>query len=139
MAVTRVRPLRILVVAEDGYVISSAINFIQQPSSILVMLPSGKRATAKIVARDQARMLVLLKVATEEKLPVPTAAPRNEMAVGQSAIAMGRTFDKSGPSLSVDLMLIEPSKRPLEAATAAFLAVLEEETGRVNASWGELT
>ncbi len=45
----------------------------------------------------------------------------------------------SGPSLSVDLMLIEPSKRPLEAATAAFLAVLEEETSRVNASWGELT
>ena len=93
-----------LVVAEDGYVISSAINFIQQPSSILVTLPSGKRAAAKIVARDQARMLVLLKVATDEKLPVPIAAPRNEMAVGQSAIAMGRTFDKSGPSLSVGVL-----------------------------------
>lgn len=93
-----------LVVAEDGYVISSAVNFIQQPSSILVTLPSGKRATAKIVARDQARMLVLLKVATEEKLPVPLAAPRNEMAVGQSAIAMGRTFDTSGPSLSVGVL-----------------------------------
>ncbi len=93
-----------LVVAEDGYVISSAVNFIQQPSSILVTLPSGKRATAKIVARDHARMLVLLKVATEEKLPVPLAAPRNEMAVGQSAIAMGRTFDTSGPSLSVGVL-----------------------------------
>lgn len=93
-----------LVVAEDGYVISSAINFIQQPSSILVTLPSGKRATAKIVARDHARMLVLLKVASDEKLPVPTAAPRAEMAVGQSAIAMGRTFDKSGPSLSVGVL-----------------------------------
>ncbi|MGI8980392.1 MAG: PDZ domain-containing protein [Pirellulaceae bacterium] len=93
-----------LVVAEDGYVISSAINFIQQPASILVTLPSGKRATAKIVARDHARMLVLLKVASGEKLPVPVAAPRSEMAVGQSAIAMGRTFDKSGPSLSVGVL-----------------------------------
>ena len=93
-----------LVVTEDGYVISSAVNFIQQPSSILVTLPSGKRATAKILARDQARMLVLLKVATEEKLPVPLAAPRNEMAVGQSAIALGRTFDTSGPSLSVGVI-----------------------------------
>jgi serine protease Do len=93
-----------LVVAEDGYVISSAVNFIQQPSSILVTLPSGKRATAKIVARDQARMLVLLKVATAETLPVPQAAPRKEMAVGQSAIAMGRTFDKSRPSLSVGVI-----------------------------------
>jgi serine protease Do len=93
-----------LVVAEDGYVISSAINFVQQPSSILVTLPSGKRATAKIVARDHARMLVLLKVATDEKFAVPTAAPRNEIAVGQSAIAIGRTFEKSGPNLSVGVV-----------------------------------
>ncbi len=103
-ALTSTGPTTGLVVAEDGYVVSSAINFIQQPSSILVTLPSGKRATAKIVARDHARMLVLLKVATEEKLPVPVAAPRNEMAVGQSAIAMGRTFDKSGPSLSIGVI-----------------------------------
>jgi serine protease Do len=93
-----------LVVAEDGYVISSAINFVQQPSSILVTLPSGKRATAKIVARDHARMTVLLKVATEEKLPVPAAAPKNELSVGQTAIAMGRTFDKGGPSLNVGVI-----------------------------------
>ncbi|MFN0016896.1 MAG: PDZ domain-containing protein [Pirellulaceae bacterium] len=93
-----------LVVSEDGYVISSAVNFIQQPSSILVTLPSGKRATAKIVARDHARMLVLLKVATDEKLPVPMAVPRSEMAVGQSAIALGRTFEKSGPSMSVGVI-----------------------------------
>jgi len=103
-ALTSTGPTTGLVVAEDGYVISSAINFIQQPSSILVTLPSGKRATAKIVARDHARMLVLLKVATEEKLPVPVPAPRNEIAVGQTSIAMGRTFDKSGPSLSVGVI-----------------------------------
>lgn len=93
-----------LAVAEDGYVISSAVNFVQQPTSILVTLPSGKKATAKIVARDHARMLVLLKVATEEKLPVPEAAPRSEMAVGQWAIAVGQTFEKSGPNLSVGVV-----------------------------------
>ncbi|MCE9527972.1 MAG: PDZ domain-containing protein [Planctomycetales bacterium] len=103
-ALTSTGPTTGLVVAEDGYVISSAVNFIQQPSSILVTLPSGKRATAKIVARDHARMLVLLKVATDEKLPVPSAVPKSEMAVGQSAIAMGRTFEKSGPSLSVGIV-----------------------------------
>jgi len=39
---------------EDGYVVSSAFNFIQQPSSILITTPSGKRAAAEIVARTAA-------------------------------------------------------------------------------------
>src|SRR5262245_55161155 len=78
-------------VGEDGYVLSSAFNFIQQPSSILVTLPSGARAPAKIVARDHSRMLVLLKVNTSEQLVVPAVAPRSEMVVGQWAIAVGRT------------------------------------------------
>lgn len=103
-ALTSTGPTTGLIVSEDGFVISSAINFIQQPSSILVTLPSGKRATAKIVARDHARMLVLLKVASDDKLPVPVAVPKSEMAVGQSTIAMGRTFEKSGPSLSIGIL-----------------------------------
>src|SRR5688500_10642172 len=67
-----------LVVSEDGYIVSSAINFIQQPSSILVTLPGGQRAAAKIVARDHSRMLVLLKVNAPLALPVPVAVPRGE-------------------------------------------------------------
>src|SRR5262245_53945655 len=39
-----------LVVSSDGYVISSAFNFIQQPTSILITLPGGQRAAATIVA-----------------------------------------------------------------------------------------
>ena len=93
-----------LVVAEDGYVISSAFNFIQQPSSILVTLPSGARAAAQIVARDHSRMLVLLKVNTAEKLTVPTAVPRTEMRVGQWGIAVGRTYDQKEPNISVGVV-----------------------------------
>ena len=93
-----------LVVDEDGYVISSAFNFIQQPSSILVTLPGGSRAAASIVARDKSRMLVLLQVNTSEKLSVPEAAPRSEMTVGQWAIALGRTFDQELPNLSVGIL-----------------------------------
>lgn len=93
-----------LIVSDDGYVVSSAYNFIQQPSSILVTLPGGKRAAAKIVARDHARMLVLLKVNTQEKLPLPTPVPRDELAVGQWTIALGRTFEGDAPSLSVGVL-----------------------------------
>jgi len=39
-----------LIVHEDGYILSSAFNFLRQPSSILVRLPDGKRVVARIVA-----------------------------------------------------------------------------------------
>ncbi len=93
-----------LAVSADGYVISSAFNFIQQPSSILVTLPSGKRATAQIVARDRSRMLVLLKVASDEPLAVPEPVPREEIVVGQWAIAVGRTFEQDQPNVSVGIL-----------------------------------
>lgn len=93
-----------LIVAEDGYIISSAFNFVQQPSSILVTLPGGRRAAAQIVARDQSRMLVLLKVAAPEPLPVPTAVPRGEITVGQWAIAVGRTYEQPEPNVSVGIV-----------------------------------
>jgi S1-C subfamily serine protease/predicted esterase len=93
-----------LVVSDDGFIVSSAFNFIQQPSSILVTLPGGKRVAAKIVARDHARMLVLLKVASESKLQVPAAVPRGEIAVGQWAIAVGRTYEQPEPNLSVGVI-----------------------------------
>lgn len=93
-----------LVVSEDGYVISSAFSFVQKPTSILVTLPSGTRAAATIVARDHARMLVLLKVNTMEKLPVPIAVPRSEMHVGQWTVAVGRTFDPASVSMSAGIL-----------------------------------
>ncbi len=93
-----------LVVSEDGYVLSSAFNFIQRPSSILVTLPSGKRGSAEIVARDNSRMLVLLKVNVDEKLVVPEAVSRGELLVGQMAIAVGRTFDRSQPNISTGII-----------------------------------
>lgn len=93
-----------LVVDAQGYILSSAFNFVQKPSSILVTLPNGKRAAAQIVSRDQSRMLVLLKVDTDEKLPVPNTIARSALEVGQWAIAVGRTFDPAVPNVSVGVV-----------------------------------
>ncbi|MDP6723298.1 MAG: trypsin-like peptidase domain-containing protein, partial [Pirellulaceae bacterium] len=93
-----------LVVSEDGYVISSAFNFVQKPDSILVTVGDGSRAAAEIVARDQSRMLVLLKVNTEVKLVLPTVLPRDELVVGQWALAVGRTLDPKIPNTSTGIL-----------------------------------
>jgi len=93
-----------LVVSEDGYILSSAFNFVQEPASILVTLAGNKRLAAQIVARDHSRMLVLLKVNSPEKLPVPVAVPREEMVPGQWTIAVGRTFDSVEPNVSAGIL-----------------------------------
>lgn len=92
-----------LVVSSDGYVVSSAFNFVQQPSSILIRFSDGRRSAAQIVARDHSRMLVLLKVNDVDQLPTTEPVPREEMNVGQWAIAVGQTF-ADGANRSVGII-----------------------------------
>jgi serine protease Do len=93
-----------LVISADGYVVSSALNFVQRPASILVTFPSGRQAPAELVATDHSRMLVLLKVDAMDDLPVPQFAPVDEIRVGQWAIAVGRTFRADRTNLSVGIV-----------------------------------
>ncbi len=93
-----------LVVAADGYIVSSAFNFVQKPDSILITLPGGKRQAARLVATDHSRMLVLLKVETEEPLVVPEFVPEEAIHVGQWALAVGRTFEADRPNVSVGIV-----------------------------------
>src|SRR5580704_16379125 len=66
-----VGPTTGLVVAPDGYIISSAFNFANKPAAIFVALPGHKdRFVARVVATDQTRMLTLLKI-DASGLPVP--------------------------------------------------------------------
>jgi S1-C subfamily serine protease len=98
-----------LIVHEDGYVISSAFNFANKPQSILVAVPGQKeRYVAEIVANDQTRMLTLLKlVGVNSKLPMPVVAPKSELRIGQTALAVGRTLTAQAeqmPSVSVGII-----------------------------------
>lgn len=98
-----------LIVSEDGYIVSSAFNFVQKPSQIIVYLADGTRLPAEMVARDNNRMLVLLKVPTDKldpskQLPVPVAAPKSEMRVGGWAIAIGRVFEPEKTNVSIGIV-----------------------------------
>ncbi|HVT27003.1 MAG TPA: PDZ domain-containing protein, partial [Lacipirellulaceae bacterium] len=93
-----------LVISADGYIISSAFNFAQQPASILVTFASGKQVPADLVATDHSRMLVLLKATGVSDLPVPTMAPLHEIRPGQWAIAVGRTFSAKNTNVTVGIV-----------------------------------
>lgn len=100
-----------LIVSEDGYVITSAFNFANNPSTIRVALPGLKeRRVARVVAHDETRMLTLLKIMDlpkDTKLPVPKAVKKADFDIGQTAIAVGRTLaaeTDSRPSVSVGII-----------------------------------
>jgi serine protease Do len=93
-----------LVLSPDGFIVSSAFNFVQQPASILVTFASGKQAPAELVATDHSRMLVLLKVSGVSDLPVPEFAPVAAIRPGQWSIALGRTFRADRINVSVGII-----------------------------------
>lgn len=92
-----------VVVSADGYIISSSFNFVGKPTSILVTLPDGRRLAARQIANDKSRLLTLLKVDANDLVPAKPV-PRDQVKVGQWAIALGRTLDNSTPSMSVGIV-----------------------------------
>lgn len=98
-----------IAVSPDGYVLTSAFNFANKPQKIFVSVPGHRdRYIAQIHATDQSRMLTLLKLENfQSTLIVPAAAPRKDVAIGQSVIALGRTLDPSPdhmPSISLGII-----------------------------------
>jgi len=92
-----------MVVAADGWIITSSFNFLSQPTSILVTVGEGQRYPARLVAKDESRQLTLLKI-DAEGLKTLEAVPREEFRVGQWTIALGRTLEPMFPNVSVGIL-----------------------------------
>jgi serine protease Do len=102
-----VGPTTGLVVAADGYVVTSSFNFANKPTDVFVTIPGrATRLVAKVVAHDQTRMLSLLKVDAKD-LPVPPPYPKADLKVGQWTIALGRALNPDAdapPSASIGIV-----------------------------------
>jgi S1-C subfamily serine protease/predicted esterase len=101
-----VGPTTGLVVAADGYIVTSSFNFANKPTDIFATVPGRPRAVAKVVATDATRMVTLLKIDAKD-LPVPAALPKAEAVIGHWAVALGRTLnpDANGPpSMSIGII-----------------------------------
>ncbi|MER3440500.1 MAG: hypothetical protein C4296_03875 [Gemmataceae bacterium] len=100
-----------LIVAADGYIVSSSFNFVHLPAGITVHVPNGQTYPARLVARDRTRMLTLLKIEAH-RLPVPAVTPKEEIHVGMWVAALGRTLSVSpqGPP-SVSIGIVSATRR----------------------------
>jgi len=93
-----------IIVSPDGYIVTSTFNFLRKPPIITVVMPDGRRHVAQLLGRDETRKICLLKVDGVSGLPVPQNAPRDEVKVGQWAVAIGVGFGAHEPSLSAGII-----------------------------------
>jgi serine protease Do len=92
-----------VVVSEDGFIVSSAFNFISKPSTILISVEGQHSYAARLVATDHLRMLTLLKIEAAGLTPIRVGKGK-KVEVGQWAIAVGRTYDSPDPSVSIGII-----------------------------------
>ena len=96
-----------LIVSPDGLILTSRFHFAREPNAILVTLPDGERLSARRVATDSSRGLVLLKVdlpTDHPPLSVPKVASVASAHPGAWALAVGRTFDPAAVNISVGVI-----------------------------------
>ena len=97
-----------IIYSADGLIITSSFNFVRDPSVITVKLPDGQQLAADIVARDHVRKLALLRVKADN-LPTPDWAPREQIRVGEWALALGRGL--GGDTISVSVGIVSALNR----------------------------
>ena len=91
----------------EGYIITSSFNFLHDPSSILVRFDDGTRRAAKKVATDSNRMLTLLKVELPDSYEYTDGlrhVPKDEIRIGQWAIAVGFALSNDEPNVSLGIV-----------------------------------
>jgi serine protease Do len=93
-----------LIISSDGYIVTSTFNFIRKPPVITVVLPSGERKVAKLLGRDETRKICILKVEGAQGLQPADLLPRDDVKVGQWAIALGVGFGGKQPALSAGII-----------------------------------
>lgn len=98
-----------VMISSDGYVITSAFNFIEQPTTITVLTRDGVRRVADLKGRDDTRRICLLKIqeTEDEPLPefdVPEFVSPDEIRVGQWAVSVGVGYGDSNPAISMGIV-----------------------------------
>jgi serine protease Do len=92
-----------VVYSQDGYILTSSFHFVVEPAIITATLSDGRRFVAELVARDQVRKLAMLKI-DATGLTVPKWQERQEIRVGQWAIALGLGFGGKDASVTVGVV-----------------------------------
>lgn len=87
-----------VVLTADGWIIVSRFALALEPTTVLVTVPGRGTFHAERAGEDTSRGIALVKIAASD-LPVPTFVHPDQVAVGQWALALGRTFAADEPTV----------------------------------------
>lgn len=93
-----------LVLDPDGWIVTTSFAVPADVQSAIVVLADGRRLAARVQGRDLGRGIVLLKSDPVPGAAAVEAAPRQELAPGQWAIAVGRGWSHAAPGVSVGIL-----------------------------------
>lgn len=96
-------PTVAIAIDDQGHFLASALTVKGDPTSILLVTQDGRRVVATVVARDQARQLVLLKAGQSVAVP-PLPLSDVEPIVGQTVVAIGRHSAGQSPAISTGVL-----------------------------------
>ena len=76
------------IISRDGYILTND-HVIAEADSILVKLPTGKEYEAKVIGRDAATDIALIRIKPNESLTSAGLGNSEKLQVGESVIALG--------------------------------------------------
>lgn len=92
------------IVAPDGLILTSVVPFLSEPSAVVVQLADGTRLPAVRVATDHSRLLVLLRIKSQNTLPVLPAVPQEEIRAGMWSLAVGWGYEAAQPGIAAGVI-----------------------------------
>ncbi|MCH8108616.1 MAG: trypsin-like peptidase domain-containing protein [Chloroflexi bacterium] len=93
-----------IVIRPDGYIVTN-FHVIQNASQIEVNLPNGKTYTAVVIGRDVITDLAIIKIDTDEDLPVANLVNSDSLKVGDWVVALGNALAlKGGPTVTLGIV-----------------------------------
>lgn len=93
-----------IIISDDGYLLTSTFNFVQQPPVITVITSDGQRHVAKLLGRDNTRKICLLKIEGVSDMPTPDIVDPASLEVGQWAISVGVGYGDTNPAISMGII-----------------------------------
>ncbi len=92
-----------LVVASQGWIVTSTYFFVEKPEALIVRFTDGQISPGRILGRDFNRMVTLVKVDRNCEMLLPEPCPPTELRVGMWTIAIGWTISDR-PHLGVGIL-----------------------------------
>ncbi len=132
------RALTGVMLSPDGWVVTTSFGFDPPPTAVIVALPNGGRASARMVAVDHVLKIALLLAEVPETAPSETLSWNSDaIAVGQTVLAVGRSYDAGTPNVArgivsaVDRLCVRAIQVDAAVSSANYGGPLVDLEGRV--------